>query len=74
MKVCFRVAVTLENTKTKLLVMKKMSNFSQNGGSSWLMLDLELLWPLASWILATVSSLGARILGRGSRWRPDRGK
>lgn len=30
---------------------------SQDGGSSWLMLGLELLWPLASWILATVSSL-----------------
>jgi hypothetical protein len=29
---------------------------SQNGGGSWLMLDLELLWLLASWILATVSS------------------
>jgi hypothetical protein len=94
MKAWFAAAVTLENTKTRMSIVKRVKKFgcgyvitcvhvcsssahimfsdlrsfcrtrlifplrsiSQDGGNSWPMLDLELLWQLASWILATVSA------------------
>ncbi|RCV18598.1 hypothetical protein SETIT_3G314100v2 [Setaria italica] len=46
---------------------------SQNGGSSWLMWDLELLWPLASWILATVQEQSENDMDKQRPEEPETG-